>query len=205
MITEVIFDIESQKLFSEVENNDPAKLGVSIVSVYIREVNENQEEIRGEMRSFWEHELADLWPVLTGAKRVIGFNTLKFDVPVLAPYAPATENLAKLPHLDIMQSVRAALGHSLSLAHLGENTLGRGKTDVGTNAVIYWKNHDEESLSKLKYYCEADVALTRDLYDYGVKNKILKYTDRTNTPQQFTVDFSYPKEIVDASRQIGLF
>ncbi len=203
MITEVIFDIESQKLFSEVENNDPAKLGVSIVSCYIREVNENQDEIRGEMRSFWEHELADLWPIMATAKRIIGFNTIKFDVPVLAPYAPDT--FAKLPHFDIMQHVRGALGHALSLAHLGENTLGRGKTDVGTNAVIYWNEHTEESLAKLKYYCEADVSLTKDLYDYGVKNKLLKYTDRTNTPQQFTVDFSYPKEVVDASRQIGLF
>lgn len=205
MITEVIFDIESQKLFSEVENNDPAKLGVSIVSVYIREVNENQDEVRGEMRSFWEHELDGLWPVLAKANRVIGFNTLKFDVPVLSPYAPVTVSLTKLPHLDIMQSVRNALGHSLSLAHLGEHTLGRGKTDVGTNAVIYWKNHDEESLAKLKFYCEADVALTRDLYDYGVKNKQLKYVDTWNNPQVFTVDFSYPKEIIDATRQIGLF
>jgi DEAD/DEAH box helicase domain-containing protein len=104
-----------------------------------------------------------------------------------------------------MQHVRSALGHSLGLAHLGEHTLGRGKTDVGTNAVIYWKTHDEESLAKLKYYCEADVMLTKDLYDYGVKNKILKYVDRTNVPREFAVDFSYPKEVVDASRQIGLF
>ncbi len=204
MITEVIFDIESQKLFSEVENNDPAKLGVSIVSAYIREVNENQEEVSGEMKSFWEDELDGLWPILLSAKRVIGFNTLKFDVPVLTPYAPPG-TLAKLPHLDIMQHVRNALGHSLSLATLGENTLGRGKTDVGTNAVIYWKSHDPESLAKLKFYCEADVALTRDLYDYGVKNKLLKYVDTWNNPQTFAVDFSYPKEVVDASRQIGLF
>jgi len=201
MISEVIFDIESQKLFSEVENNDPSKLGVSIVSAYIREVNDQQEEIHGEMRSFWEHELSQLLPVMSGARRIIGFNTIKFDIPVLTPYT----DLSKLPHLDIMQSVRSALGHSLSLAHLGEHTIGRGKTDVGTNAVLYWKQHDEESLKKLKYYCEADVLLTRDLYDYGVKNKHLKYVDRTNTPQQFPVDFSYPKEIIDASRQIELF
>lgn len=201
MIQEVIFDIESQRLFSEVENNDPAKLGVSIVSAYIREVNEQQEEIRGEMRSFWEDELSALWPIFSQAKRIIGFNSLKFDVPVLSPYV----DLSRLPHLDMMQSVRSALGHSLSLAHLGEHNLGRGKTDVGTNAVLYWKEHTPESLSKLRYYCEADVLLTRDLYDHGVKNKKFKYLDRTNTPGEIPVDFSYPKEIVDASRQIGLF
>jgi len=203
MITEVIFDIESQRLFNEVEGNDPAQLGVSIVSAYIRTVNEMQDEIQGEMRSFWEHELNKLWPIMATADRIIGFNSVKFDVPVLAPYAP--ENFPKLPHFDIMAHVRAALGHSLGLAHLGEHTLGRGKTDIGTNAVLYWKTHDEESLAKLKNYCEADVALTRDLYDYGVKKRKFKYVDRTNIPREFIVDFSYPKEVMDASRQIGLF
>lgn len=205
MITEIIFDIESQRLFSDVEDGDPAKLGVSIVSAYIREVNEDQQEIRGEMRSFWENELGELWPIMASAKRIIGFNSVKFDVPVLAPYAPPDKSLGRLPHFDIMQHVRSALGHSLGLAHLGEHTLGRGKTDIGTNAVLYWNEHTKESLAKLKYYCEADVALTRDLYDFGVKNRLLRYLDRMNNPQQFRVDFSYPKEIVDASRQIGLF
>lgn len=203
MITEVIFDTETQKLFSEVENNDPSRLGISIVSAYIREVNDAQEEIRGEMRSFWEHELTDFWPILKSAKRIIGFNSVKFDVPVLAPYAP--DAIDKLPHFDIIQTVRTALGHYLALSVLAQHTLGTDKTDVGTNAVMYWKNHDEESLAKLKSYCEADVLLTRDLYDYGVKNKLLKYMDRANMVRQFPVDFSYPKEVVDASRQIGLF
>jgi len=66
---------------------------VSIVSAYIREVNENQEEIHGEMRSFWEHELSDLWPVFQNAKRIIGFNSLKFDVPVLTRMYQQTSHL----------------------------------------------------------------------------------------------------------------
>jgi DEAD/DEAH box helicase domain-containing protein len=203
MIDEVIFDVETQRLFSEVEGNEPGKLGISIVSLYIRQVSDDQREINGEMKSFWEHELDSMWPYFTSAKRIIGFNTIKFDVPALIPYAP--DNFAKLPHFDMMQTVRSKLGHYLSLKTLGENTLGRGKTDVGTNAVEYWKAHDPESLEKLKFYCEADVALTRDLYDYGVQNKQLKYLDNWNTVQSFDVDFSYPKEVIDASRQMGMF
>ena len=107
MIDEAIFDIETKKLFSEVEDGDPALLGVSIVSVYIRKVDEEQREISGVMKSFWEHELADFWPALAGVKRVIGFNSLKFDVPVLKPLAPSA--FARLPHFDIMNSVREAL------------------------------------------------------------------------------------------------
>ena len=175
MITEVIFDIETKRLFSEVEGNEPSLLGVSIVGAYIRQVDEQQHEISGELRSFWEEDLPAFWEIAKSAKRIIGFNTVKFDVPVLAPYAP--ENFARYPHFDIMQTVQSKLGHKLSLSTLAKYTLGKDKTDVGTNAVLYWNQHDEESLKKLKEYCEADVMLTRELYDYGVINRELKYID----------------------------
>ncbi len=203
MIDEAIFDIETQKLFSEVDGGDPALLGVSLVSVYLRTVNEEQQEIRGQMRSFWEHELPELWPILAVVNRLIGFNSLKFDIPVLKPYAPPT--FARLPHFDIMAAVRDALGHNLSLASLVGETLGKQKTDIGVNAVAYWQSRDPEKLQKLRAYCEADVLLTRDLYDYGVRNKHLKYVDKWNNPKSFAVDFSYPPEVISASRQIGLF
>jgi len=203
MIDEAIFDIETKKLFSEVENGDPALLGVSLVSVYLRKVDESQREIEGVMKSFWGNELLEFWPTLTHVKRIIGFNSLKFDVPVLKPLAPPA--FTRLPHFDIMQSVREALGHNLSLRVLAEQSLGTSKTDSGTNAVMYWKSQDPADLAKLKSYCEADVLLTKDLYDYGVRNKHLKYVDKWNNPKTFAVDFSYPAEVINASRQIGLF
>lgn len=203
MIQEAIFDVETQKLFAEVADGDPALLGVSLVSVYIRQVDEEQHELSGEMRSFWEHEIGGLWPFLGGVKRIIGFNSLKFDIPVLQPYAPMP--FARLPHFDIMQAVRDALGHNVSLRVLTEQSLGRGKTDVGTNAVTYWKSQDPEQLKKLREYCEADVLLTRDLYDYGVRNKHLKYVDKWNNAKMFPVDFSYPADVINASRQMGMF
>jgi uncharacterized protein YprB with RNaseH-like and TPR domain len=203
MISEVIFDCETQKLFSEISTNDPADLGISIVSVYVRQVDDSQREITGKMYSFWESELAAMWPYFLQAKRIIGFNSNKFDVPALKRHAPT--NFTRLPHFDIMDHVRSALDHALSLNVLATNTLSSHKTDVGTNAVIYWKSQDPEQLAKLKYYCEADVLLTRDLYDYGVREKKLKYMDKFNNAREFPVDFSYPKAIVDASRQIGLF
>lgn len=203
MITEVIFDCETQKLFSEITTNDPGDLGISLVSVYVRTVDELQREISGNMYSFWEHELPDMWQHFRSAKRVVGFNSIRFDVPVLARVAPP--EFAKFPHFDIMQHVRDALGFSLSLDHLSRQTIGAHKTDVGTNAVLYWKSQKPEDLAKLKFYCEADVALTRDLYDAGVREKKLKYIDKWNTQRDIPVDFSYPKEVIDASRQIGLF
>lgn len=203
MITEVIFDCETQKLFSEITTNDPADLGISLVSLYVRTVDETQRELTGKMYSFWENELDQMWPHFLSAKRIIGFNSVKFDVPALRKYAPPT--FARLPHFDIMEHVRDALDHSLSLNALASQTLGAQKTDVGMNAVTYWKSGDPAQLAKLKMYCEADVLLTRDLYDFGVREKKLKYMDKWNTAKEFPVDFSYPKEVIDASRQIGLF
>lgn len=203
MITEVIFDCETQKLFSEITSGDPADLGISIVSVYVRTVNEFQQEISGKMYSFWESELADMWKYFSGAQRIIGFNSIKFDVPALKKYSPT--GFEKLPHFDIMNLVRDQLGFSLSLNHLAGQTLGEHKVDVGTNAVEYWKKHDAENLAKLKFYCEADVILTKNLYDYGVQHKKLKYLDKWNNPRDIPVDFSYPAAVIDASRQIGLF
>lgn len=203
MITEVFFDVETQKLFNEISSTDPSDLGISLVSVYIRNVDEFQNEIHGTMHSFWENKLEDLWKHFSGATRIIGFNSIKFDIPALKKYSPT--GFDRLPHFDIMKIVRDTLGFSLSLDHLATQTIGAHKSDIGTNAVLYWKKHTPEMLAKLQQYCESDVRLTRDLYDYGVKHKKLKYKDKWNTNREIPVDFSYPQAILDSSKQIGLF
>jgi len=203
VIAEIIFDLETQKLFSEIGSFNPSKLGVSIMSMYVREVSENQEELNGKLLSFWENELEKSWEIFKKARRIIGFNSIKFDSEVLKPYAPVT--FSRLPHFDILAYLREKLGHGVSLDALATATLGREKTEVGTKAVAYWQSGKPEDLKKLQAYCEADVLLTRDVYDYAIKNKMLKYRDKWNTLRSVTVDFSYPQEVLDASRQIGLF
>lgn len=201
MITEIIFDVETKKLFSDITTDDPGKLGVSIVSIYRRMLNDSFEEVEGEMRSFWEKDFPSMWPWFSHANRIIGFNTLKFDVPALAPYAPVA--FEHLKHFDIMELVRQKVGKKLSLNTLAQDTLGATKTDMGTNAVLYFVKGDPVSLAKLKTYCEADVALTRDLYDFGRKHQHLKYRDKWNSIVKIDVDFSYPKQ--KEAPQIGLF
>ena len=201
MISELIFDVETKKLFSDITTDDPGDLGVSIVSVYTRMVNDTFEEVSGEMRSFWEKDFDSMWPLFEKADRIIGFNSLKFDVPALQPYT--TMSFLALKHFDIMDIVRQKTGRRIGLSALAKETIGEDKTDVGTNAVIYWAKGDVESLEKLQMYCEADVALTRDLYDFGRKNKVLKYRDKWNNITSIDVDFSYP--IKQRDPQIGLF
>lgn len=197
---ELIFDLETQKIFDDIESGNPADLGLSVVSLYQRQV-ENGKELSGQMHSFWVHDLAGLWPLFANVDRIIGFNSLKFDVPVLAPLCPF--DLKRLNHLDMMDIIKNALGHRLGLDTLATATLGVGKTDYGLNAVVYWQQNTPESLAKLQHYCEHDVLVTRDLYDYGHKFGHLKYQDKWNTPRTVEVDFSYPS--TESTPQMGLF
>lgn len=200
---EVFFDLETKSLFSEVNSRDPKDLGVSIISIYQREIDQNRQEISGSMQSFWKTDFNKMWRIFQEADRVIGFNTLSFDVPALQPYAYF--DLNTLRHFDILQKVKESLGRRLSLDLLAQSTLNTGKTDSGIKAVEYWRSQSKKDLAKLKKYCEQDVIITRDLYDFGMKNKYLKYIDKWNHPRKVSIDFSYPKKNKDDGKQIGLF
>ena len=203
MYTEVIFDVETKKLFEDIETNDPGDLGVSIVSVYERRVDDDQNELEGKILSFWEKEFEQMWPIFNSSDRIIGFNTLGFDVPALIPYAPG--GFAKLKHFDIMDKIKKVFGRRIPLDAIAKETLGSVKTDVGTNAVKYWEAGDEESLAKLRKYCEADVLLTRDVYDFAVREKKLMFKDKWNTLREVELDFSYSAEETTTNGQVGLF
>jgi len=203
MYTEVIFDLETQKFFDEVEGFDPALLGVSVLSMYVRKLDENFDEVEGKMMSFWEEELKNTWELFKSADRIIGFNSKRFDVPALKPYISA--DLAKLPHFDILEHVKEVNGKRVSLNTIAKETLGDQKVDDPRNAIIYWQKRDPESLAKLKYYCEEDVSLTKKIYDYGMKNKKLIFKDYWNTVRTIEVDFSYPKIEQSESEQRSLF
>ena len=199
---EVIFDLETQKFFDETGTTDPADLGVSVVSVYRRKLNSGFSEESGQMQSFWVQDLDGMWKLFSDADRIIGFNSLRFDVPALRPYAPSF--FSKLPHFDIYDQVRQTHGRASSLNSFARDTLGVGKVDNPANAIIYWQKQDPESLGLLRKYCESDVLITRDIYDYALRNKQLKYTDRWNTPRVVEIDFSYPED-VPAEKQPTLF
>jgi DEAD/DEAH box helicase domain-containing protein len=197
---EVFFDVETKNLFNEAGEFNPADLGVSIVSVYRRKIDSNFREVEGEMHSFWEKEFSAIWPVFQKADRIIGFNSINFDVPALQPYANFP--LAKLPHFDIMAAVKEVFGKRISLDSLAKETLGKEKSDIGVNAVLYWQEGGRANMEKLKKYCEMDVEITKELYDFVLKNGYLHFKDKWNTLRHIKLDFSYPKT---ASKQEGLF
>ena len=199
---EVIFDTETKKFFDEATGYDASKLGVSIASVYARTLNDNLEETGGKMQSFWEKDFSEMFKLFEKADRIIGFNSLNFDVPALSPYLPA--HWPRLKHFDILDEIKKVEGKRVSLDSLAKATLGAKKNDSGENAIKYWNAGDKESLAKLQKYCEMDVELTTKIYDYALSTGFLKYIDFWNETHEVKIDFGYPHE--DFSNvQAGLF
>ncbi|MGA3291951.1 MAG: ribonuclease H-like domain-containing protein [Candidatus Microgenomates bacterium] len=199
---EVFFDTETKSFFDEITGYDASKLGVSITSVYSRTLDENFNEVEGKMKSFWEKDFGEMFKLFEKADRIIGFNSINFDVPALSPYLPP--HWPKLKHFDILNEIKKVEGKRMSLNSLAKATLGTKKNDSGDNAIKYWAEGTPESLAKLKKYCEMDVAITRDIYDHAMKNKVLKYIDFWNETHEIKLDFSYPKD-ANTTVQSSLF
>lgn len=178
---EVVFDIETKKAFDEVGGYFPEKLGVSVVGLYRRDDKTEKEEYL----SFREEELPQLWKIFESADRVVGFNSLEFDLPALQPYYRG--DLKQLPSLDIMVEIERVVGHRVKLDAIAKETLGEQKSGSGLDALQYYHDGDWDSLIK---YCLQDVKVTKEIYDYGVKNKYLRFKNKWNRLVEVPVDFA---------------
>lgn len=157
----IVFDIETKNIFQDVGSNDPADLSISIVGIY-----DSQSD---SFSSYLEEELPQLWPILEATDMLIGYNSDHFDIPLLDKYYPG--NLSKIKSLDILKEIHKSAGRRMKLDQVAEGSLGVGKSGHGLDAIEWWKNGE---IDKLRKYCLDDVRITRDIYNYALKNsKIL--------------------------------
>src|SRR3989338_3783792 len=162
----VTFDIETSNLFSDVGSNDPAKLALSVVCVHDSETD--------SYSSYLEEDLGKLWPILEKTDMLIGYNSDHFDIPLLNKYYPG--DLTKIKSLDLLKEIRASLGRRVKLDDIAEATLGKKKIGHGLEAIVWWKNGEKDKVVK---YCLEDVKITKELYQYALKNKHVKYREGT--------------------------
>ena len=160
----ITFDIETKNIFQDVGSNDPAALDISVICTHDSET--------GEFQSFLEKDFNKLWPLLEQADAFVTWNGDHFDIPLLNKYY--TGDLKKIKSIDLMREVQLVLGRRLKLDTVGEATLQRNKSGHGLDAIEWWRNGEVDKIIK---YCIEDVRLTRDLYDYAVKNGHLKYKE----------------------------
>lgn len=161
----ITFDIETKNTFQDVGSNDPTNLDISLLCTHDSETNEYD--------TFMHDDLDRLWPLLEKADMLIGYNSDHFDIPILNKYYNG--DLTKIKSLDILKEIKNSTGRRFKLDSIAEATLGTNKSGNGLDAIKWWNSGEIE---KIKKYCLDDVRITKEIYEYAMKNKKLKYKDR---------------------------
>lgn len=178
-MAELVFDIETQNADFTFDEAGLKTARISVVVVF--------DYADGQYKTFMEENIAELWPLMEKADRVIGYNIVHFDLPVLNNYYSG--DLLKLPNMDLIIPVREALGFRLKLNDIAKATLKVEKSADGLQAVRWWA---EGNIEDIKKYCADDVRITKDVYEFGRKNKQLFYSNLQGAMMTFPVNFDPP-------------
>ncbi len=164
----VVFDIETKNLFQDVGSNNPADLDISVVGLYDYET--------GKYSSFLQEEFDEMWKIINKADLLITFNGEYFDIPLLNKYYAKAGfgDLKKIRSLDLFKEVKQTSGRWLKLDKIAEGTFGINKIGDGLDAVKWWRTGEIE---KIKKYCLEDVKITKDVYEFALKNKKIMYKE----------------------------
>lgn len=153
----IVFDIETSNIFSEVGSNNPIDLSISVVGLYEYESD--------TYHTFLQEDFGKLWKIIENTDLFITFNGDHFDIPLLNKYYSG--DLFKIQSLDLLKEMQKSAGRRMKLDQIAEGTLGIKKSGHGLDAVRWWK---EGEIEKIKKYCLDDVKITKDLYEYALKN-----------------------------------
>lgn len=164
----IVIDLETQKTFEEAGGRNCSQLGVSVCVLY--------DYGRDQYFHYLESELGRLENHLINSQLVIGFNIRKFDLPVLQPYFSLP--IERLPVFDIMEDLTQKIGHRIGLDSVAQATLNIGKTAKGLDAIRFYR---EGRWEELKSYCENDVRITKEVFDYGLEHEEVFYLSRDGT------------------------
>jgi len=172
-----VFDVETRRSAHEVGGwHRAARMGISVAVLY--------DGQRDEFFTFEEHETEQLIEHLYSLELVIGFNNKRFDNQVLSAYT--SRRLSDLPSLDILEEISCQLGYRLSLDRLAEHTLQVKKEGNGLLALQWFA---QGRMDLLRAYCRKDVAITRDLFLYGLRENHLLFQNKAGKVVRLPVAF----------------
>lgn len=192
MLKKIVLDLETQKSFQDVGGRGKNHLlKISVCGIYDYSTDRYQ--------TFEEHEIAKLSPLLQTADQIIGYNIKDFDFEVIRPYL--NFDIYQIPYLDLLEEIEKVLSHRIKLELVAQGTLGSGKTGSGLEALLYFKNG---RMDLLKKYCLDDVKITKQVYDYALRNQKILYKDFFKTKEiALTIADAVPR--VGVQHQASLF
>ena len=157
----LVVDLETQNLVQDVGGwGNIDKLKISVACAYDSKTD--------QFLTYRENEISKLND-LCEDRLVVGYNIRGFDLIILKAYGL---NLEKLDVFDIMYDVQTLTRQKfLKLETLAQGTLNAGKSADGLMAVEWWKTGE---IDKIIQYCQQDVQVTRDIFEYGRKNGLVK-------------------------------
>ncbi len=164
----IVFDIETRNIFQDVGSSDPVDLDISLVGTYDYETNTYD--------SFLQEDLPRLWPLIEKADMLITYNGDHFDIPLLNKYykRDGRGDLRKIRSLDLLKEIKNSYGRRMKLDQVAEGTFGVHKSGNGLEAVVWWQAGEIE---KIRKYCLDDVKITKDVYEFAMKNKKLIFKE----------------------------
>lgn len=173
----VVFDLETQRSFNDVGGRSQMhRLGVSVGVVY--------EYATDRYSIFYEDTISGLIEILLNADLVVGYNIRGFDYEVLRAYTDA--DLHSLPTQDLMYDLEERLGFRPKLESVASATIGAGKSADGLQALEWWKQGEIEKIAE---YCREDVRVTKEVYDFGKRNRCVLVGRSSGKSRQVDVDW----------------
>jgi DEAD/DEAH box helicase domain-containing protein len=173
----VVFDLETQNSFDDVGGHRNTRALKMSVGVTWNSADQS-------FHRYGEKDVPALIEELESASLVVGFNVLNFDYEVLMAYT--NEPLRNLPTTDMLDHIYRRLGFRVKLDDLARATLNVKKSGDGLDAIRWWREGDLEQLFS---YCEKDVQVTRQLYEFGKKNRYVQFYDKRYKLQRVPVSW----------------
>lgn len=176
----IYFDLETMRGADEVGGwSNIKKMGMACGVCY--------ESATQKYHTFEENQVADLINLLRSADLIVGFNHIRFDYEVLRGYNSFDFN--KLPSFDMLIDLNDRLGHRVKLDSVAKSTLGVSKSADGLQSLQWFK---EGKMDLIKEYCQQDVKVTKDVFEFGVKNKFVSI-DNFGTAKKVPVEWNLDK------------
>lgn len=178
----VYFDLETQRSANDVGGWDrKADMKMSVGVTF--------SSAKNAYMIYDEANVQELINELCEADVVIGFNHIWFDYEVLMGYT-VLDLKEQTNNLDLMLDLEQVLEHKPKLDSVAAQTLGEGKTAVGTDAIKWWQ---EGRIMDIAEYCCFDVKVTKLVHEYGAKNGLVKYKNRFNQSLEVPVEWRLPE------------
>ncbi|MEX2578522.1 MAG: ribonuclease H-like domain-containing protein [Verrucomicrobiales bacterium] len=177
----VYFDLETQRSANDVGGWDRKADMKMSVGVTFSSAN-------GSYTIYDEANVQALIDELLSADLVIGFNHIHFDYEVLMGYT-ILDLKEQTENLDLMLDLEKVVEHRPKLAAVASETLGEGKTAVGTDALKWWQ---EGRIMDIAEYCCFDVKVTKLVHEYGARHGLVKYRNRFNQALEIPVSWRLP-------------